>query len=77
MSQLQITDLVLVNSEYDQVQDITEYDYRNIMGGCGEDKRNEKRRYDGSNYYHHKAVTTTIPSIEMHPNCPPLIRGEI
>ncbi len=30
MSQLQITDLVLVNSEYDQVQDITEYDYRNI-----------------------------------------------
>ncbi len=38
MSQLQITDLVLVNSEYDQVQDITEYDYRNIMGGCGEDK---------------------------------------
>jgi len=33
MSQLQITDLVLVNSEYDQVQDITEYDYRNIMGG--------------------------------------------
>ena len=38
MSQLQITDLVLVNSEYDQVQDITEYDYRNIMGGCGKDK---------------------------------------
>jgi hypothetical protein len=35
MSQLQITDLVLVNSEYDQVQDITEYDYRNIMGGGG------------------------------------------
>ena len=33
MSQLQITDLVLVNSEYDQVQDITAYDYRNIMGG--------------------------------------------
>ena len=33
MSQLQITDLVLVNSEYDQVQDITEYDYRHIMGG--------------------------------------------
>jgi len=38
MSQLQITDLVLVNSEYDQVQDITEYDYRNIMGGKGKDK---------------------------------------
>jgi hypothetical protein len=35
MSQLQITDLVLVNSEYDQVQDITEYDYRNIMGMGG------------------------------------------
>ncbi|TRU89628.1 MAG: hypothetical protein EWV76_02165 [Microcystis novacekii Mn_MB_F_20050700_S1] len=38
MSQLQITDLVLVNSELDQVQDITEYDYRNIMGGKGKDK---------------------------------------
>ncbi|QGZ92367.1 hypothetical protein [Microcystis aeruginosa] len=38
MSQLQITDLVLVNSEYDKVQDITEYDYRNIMGGKGKPK---------------------------------------
>ncbi|MCZ8226107.1 MAG: hypothetical protein O9324_19680 [Microcystis sp. LE19-84.1B] len=57
MSQLQITDLVLVNSEYDQVQDITEYDYRNIMGGCGEGKVEIKteKKPDGTT-----VVTITI-----------------
>jgi hypothetical protein len=48
MSQLQITDLVLVNSEYDQVQDITEYDYRNIMGGKGKVEIKTEKKPDGT-----------------------------
>ena len=47
MSQLQITDLVLVNSEYDQVQDITEYDYRNIMGGKDKVEIKTETKKDG------------------------------
>ncbi|NCS28370.1 MAG: hypothetical protein GPJ18_07135 [Microcystis aeruginosa F13-15] len=41
----------------DQVQDITEYDYRNIMGGCGEGKVEIKteKKPDGTT-----VVTITI-----------------
>ena len=55
MSQLQITDLVLVNSEYDQVQDITEYDYRNIMGGKDKIEIKTEKKPDGTT-----VVTITI-----------------
>jgi hypothetical protein len=55
MSQLQITDLVLVNSEYDQVQDITEYDYRNIMGGKDKVEVKTETKPDGTT-----VVTITI-----------------
>jgi hypothetical protein len=55
MSQLQITDLVLVNSEYDQVQDITEYDYRNIMGGKDKIEIKTETKKDGTT-----VVTITI-----------------
>ncbi|MDJ0546908.1 MAG: hypothetical protein PX637_21710 [Microcystis sp. M53601_WE4] len=55
MSQLQITDLVLVNSEYDQVQDITEYDYRNIMGGKDKVEVKTETKKDGTT-----VVTITI-----------------
>ncbi|MBE9244879.1 hypothetical protein [Microcystis aeruginosa] len=55
MSQLQITDLVLVNSEQDQVQDITEYDYRNIMGGKDKIEIKTETKKDGTT-----VVTITI-----------------
>ena len=55
MSQLQITDLVLVNSEQDQVQDITEYDYRNIMGGKDKVEIKTETKKDGTT-----VVTITI-----------------
>ena len=55
MSQLQITDLVLVNSELDQVQDITEYDYRNIMGGKDKVEVTTETKPDGTT-----VVTITI-----------------